>query len=362
MLLGTNGRALTKREFDSNIFRWIELTSGGLKSKKMLARHNLLFYEQKKQIFSESLERIYMDKYYNCEKYLDDIKKDCINLIKKINAIKLNPCERQKTAQTTSLFGIKSIYPHTFAETMDSEKEEIIKDVKSHFNIDLKREFFFVGNLTEEKKLGLMGSYSYEYKGSKREKEKNNLLTVFKYKVDQYGYILSFIEKIKTYFALPIVIQNVGDIQDENITIKLFIDKSVEVFRGSDYPEDEDIVFYLIMLNDDDNFIESIFKFKSDSKVKVENQNSNYNHIFNQGEIQISDFYNELDMYIAQPQYEEDNYNVIELEVPNIRSGESKFVNKLVLLHSLNENLEIKYTILSDKSDGSNEGVIRIIN
>ncbi|MBA9028373.1 hypothetical protein HNP81_003693 [Peribacillus huizhouensis] len=35
-------------------------------------------------------------------------------------------------------------------------------------------------------------------------------------------------------------------------------------------------------------------------------------------------------------------------------------MNKLVLLHSLNKELEIKYTIISVKSDGFKEGVLRI--
>ncbi|WP_257535856.1 hypothetical protein [Mesobacillus foraminis] len=362
MLLGTKGSSQTKHEFDSKIFQWLELTSGGLKSKKLLARHNLLFYEQEQKILSNSLDGIYMDKYYYYKKFMVNLKKECIDLIDKISNIKLNPVERQKPMQTSNLFGIKSIsdFFTTFAETKDSEKEEIINQVKSYFDIDLNGEYFFVGNLMEEKKLGVLGNYSYKYEGTETEKAKNELLNDFKYKLLQYEVILIFIEKIKKYFALPIVIQNVGDVQDENITIKLFIDKSIKVFRGDDYLKDDYLPIYLKMIDDEDNFIESIFKFKSDSKVKAGNSNSNFKHITNQGEIQINDFCNELDMYIAKPQYEDANYNVIELDVQNIRPSESKFVNKLVLLHSLNKDFEIKYKIISNKSNGSNEGILKI--
>lgn len=355
MLLGTKGSNQSKKDFDSKIFQWVELTSGGLKSQNQLARHKLLFYEQEQKIFSTSLDRVFIHKYYNFRKHMGDLEEECIGLINKISNIKLNPYERQQSEQQSNHLGINSISDlfTTFAETKDSDKEEIINQVKSYFNIDIDREFFFVGNLKEEKKFEVFGNYKYKFYGTETEKTKNELLNHFKYRLLQYEVILSFIEKMKMCFALPIVIQNVGDFQDENITIKLFIDKSVEVFRGADYPEDNYTPIYLSMVGDEDNFIESIFKFKTDSKVKSGNQKRDFNHITNQSEFDINNFYIALDMYIAKPQFEDTNCYVIELEVNNIRPSEIKFVSKLVLLHSLNKELEIKYTIISDKSDGS---------
>lgn len=364
MLLGTQGNSQTKQDFDSKIFQWLELTSGGLKSKKLIAGHKLLFYEQEQKVLSNSLDKIYLDKYYYFKKHMANLKKECINLIDKISSVKLNPVERQQLVKTSNPLGIKSVADlfNKFAETKDSEKKEIINQVKSYFDINLNSEFFFVGNLMEEKKLGVLGGYSYKYEGTEIEKAKNNLLNEFKYKLLRYEVLLNFIEKIKRYFALPIVIQNIGDIQDENITIKLFIDKSVRVFRGDEYLKDDYVPIYLNIIDDGDNFIESIFKFRSDNKVNVENSNGYFKHITNLGEIQINHFYEELDMYIAKLLYEDVNYNVIELEVQNIRPSESKFVNKLVLLHSPYKELEIKYKIISNKSDGSNEGVLRVIH
>lgn len=363
MLLGTKGTSQTKQEFDSKIFQWLELTSGGLKNKNLLARHNLLFYEQEQQRLSNSLDKIYMDKYYNLKKHIVNLKKECTVLINMICNIKLNPAERKQPEQPSNILGISIEDLLTpFAEINESRKKEIINQVKSYFDIDLNHEFFFVGNLRKEKRIGLPGN-SYNYKGTEIEKAKNDFLIDFKYKLLQYEMVLIFIEKIKEYFALPIVIQNVGNVQDENITIKLFIDKSVKVFCGDEYLNDDDIPIYLTMIDDEDNFIENIFKFKSDSKVEAGTSNINFNHLFrlNQRE-NIKQFYNELDMYIAKPQYEDSNYNVLELEVQNIRPGEIKFVNRLVVLNSLNEDFEIKYSIISNKSDGSNKGVLRITN
>lgn len=362
MLLGTKGSSQSKNDFDSRIFQWIELTSGGLKSKNELARHKLLFYEQEQKIFSTSLDMVFMDKYYNFKKLMRDLKEECIYLIDKISYIKINPYERQQSEQPSNHFGINSIQDifTTIAETKDSDKEEIINQVKSYFGIDIDHEFFFVGNLMEEKKLEMFGNYKYKYHGTEIEKAKNELLNDFKYRLLQYEIILSFIEKIKMCVTLPIVIENVGNVQDENITIKLFIDKSIKIFCGEDYPKDNYTPIYSNMISDEDNFIESIFKFNSDSKVKIGNPTRNFNYRNIQSEYSINNFYNELDMYIAKPQYEDDDYNVIELQVNNIRPSEIKFVNKLLLLHSFNKDLEIKYTVISNKSDGSNKGVLRI--
>ncbi|MBA9028370.1 hypothetical protein [Peribacillus huizhouensis] len=116
----------------------------------------------------------------------------------------------------------------------------------------------------EEKKLGVLGNYIYKYEGTETEKAKNEFINIFKYKLLQYEVTLIFIEKIKMCFVLSIVIQNVGDVQDKNI-----IDKSVRVFHGDDYLKDDYMPVYLDMIGDEYNFIESIFKFKSDSNVWI---------------------------------------------------------------------------------------------
>lgn len=363
MLLGTKESSQSKNDFDSKIFHWVDLTSGGLKSKYDLAKHKLMFYEQEKKILSTSLDCVFIDEYYNFKNYMGVLKKDCIDLINKIDNIRLDPYKKQQSKQPPNDFGIFSStdFFFTFEETKDSDKDEIINKVKLYFDTDINREFFFVGNLKKEKKLGVFGKYDYKYYGTKTEKEKNELLTDFKYRLLQYEMILMFIEKIKKCCTLPIVIKNVGNVQDENITIKLFIDKSVEIFCGDDYPNDDYTPIYSEIIDEEDNFIENIFNFNSDSIVKSENQKRNFNHfITDQSKSSIDKFYNELDMYIAKPQYEHENYNVIEFEVKGIRPSETIFLNKLVLLHSLNKDLEIKYTIISDKSDGSIEGVLKI--
>lgn len=173
--------------------------------------------------------------------------------------------------------------------------------------------------------------------------------------------LLIFIQKIKKYFVVPIVIQNVGEVQDENITIKLLIDKSIKVFCGDDYLSDKYLPVYMEMISYEDNFIESIFKFKSDRVVNTE-KTTNLNHVLtnNQRENNLNRFYNLLNMYIAKPQYDDSNHHVFELEIKNIRPNECKFTTKLILLDSSNNNIEIRYSIISNYSDGSNEGVLRI--
>lgn len=109
MLIATKENGQTKQEFDSKIFQWINLTSGGLKNKKLLAKHNLLFYDQEKKILSDTLSKIYMDEYYYFKKHVTKIKNQIIELIKKIDNIKLNSYERKHPDQTSNIFGINTV-------------------------------------------------------------------------------------------------------------------------------------------------------------------------------------------------------------------------------------------------------------
>jgi hypothetical protein len=60
---------------------------------------------------------------------------------------------------------------------------------------------------------------------------------------------------------------------------------------------------------------------------------------------------------MATNTYLDNDFYIIEFKInESLRPKELRFLNKVVLLHSLNSDLEIRYSILSDASDGSNKG------
>lgn len=182
-----------------------------------------------------------------------------------------------------------------------------------------------------------------------------------KYKLLVYETYLEFAENLNMCSLLPIVIKNVGEVFDKNITVRLFIDKeSVKIYQASDYPIDDYLKARLGMFFDEDNIISNIFKFTSDSNVLADRVNFN-SHIEWQKEIyDIEDFYKELKRYIAEIFYEDERHYIIEFDVKDIRANEIKFLDRIIILYPLEKDIELKYKIISDHSDGSNEGVLKI--
>lgn len=65
-------------------------------------------------------------------------------------------------------------------------------------------------------------------------------------------------------------------------------------------------------------------------------------------------------MYIAEISHEDGDYYIIEFELKEIRTSEIKFLDWLVLLYPVENDLELNYRIISDYSDGSNKGILKI--
>lgn len=392
MLLGTKGNSISKVDFDKKIFGWIDLTSGGmLKSVFQHAKHELVFYNQETNEYSSIMSECHITEYYNYKKYFQDYRNNCIKLIKAIDSIKLpthdivKPKEKENdtpiikdeiTPEPQSL--IRSDVPldspsfmleffSSYAEISDEKKEESIREIKELFDIDIEKEFFFVGNLKKEMSLGTIGNTtSYEYHGSGFEEQKHDMIMDLQSQIAVYKILIDFINNISMCCVLPIAIQNISENTDENITVKLFIDKSsVKLFQGDQYPKDGYVQYMAEPFCKDDGIISSIFEFKADSNIGVEPKNQKRYKTTNQnGTYQYAseDFYAELDKYVAQNTYDDKNSYIVELKLEKgLRPKELKFLNKVVILHSLKSNLEIKYKILSNNTDGSNEGILTVI-
>ncbi|EGD49593.1 hypothetical protein Cpap_4031 [Ruminiclostridium papyrosolvens DSM 2782] len=399
MLLGIEGDSISKVDFDKIIFDWIDLTSVGmLKSVFQHAKHELVFYNQETNKYSPTMSECYITEYYSYRKYLQDYTNSCIKLIMAIDSIKLpthdivKPKEKENNITTIideinpkpqSLIGsdiLKNLVPidsssfipnmleflSNYAEISDTKKEESIREIKELFDIDIEKEFFFVGNFKKEMNYGSYRNTSYKYSGSDIEEQKHNMIIDLQYKIAVYKIFVNFINNISMYCVLPIAIHNISENTDENITVKLFIDKSsVRLFQGEQYPNDDYSQYIAEPFCKDNGIISSIFGFKADSNIGVEPENQNRYVTINQNathEYTSEDFYAELDKYVAQNTYDDKDFYIVELKLEKgLRPKELKFLNKIVILHSLKSNLEIKYKILSNNTDGSNEGILTVI-
>ncbi|RJE47909.1 hypothetical protein A7K50_01310 [Dehalobacter sp. MCB1] len=395
MLLGTKGKNISKVDFDKRIFDWIDLTSGGmLKSVFQHAKLELVFYNQETNEYSPTMPECNITKYYSYKKYLQSCRDNCFNLIRDIDSIKLPTHDTEElkekeneiiaineiNPEPQSLISsgmLKNLVPHnstsfipnilelfsSYAEIPDTKKEDYIREIKELFDLEIEKEFFFVGNLKKEVNLGTFGNTSYKYHGSDVEKQKHDLIIDLQCEIAIYKILIDFINNIRMCCALPIAIHNISENPDKNITVKLFIDKSsVGLFQGNQYPTNDFIQYMAEPFCKENGIISSVFGFKADSNVSVEPKNQSWYKPKNHNgtyEYTSENFYTELDTYIAQNTYDDKDFYIIELKLENdLRPKELKFLNKIILIQSPKDNLEIKYKILSNNTDGSNEGVL----
>jgi hypothetical protein len=305
MLLGTKGKGISKEDFDKKIFKWLETTSGGtLKNSLQKANHKLIFYNQETGKCSDSMSESSIIDYYNYKQYLNTNVDACNNLIAEIDGIKLpshedkkveepgsketlpiNTDTNSKSLSTLNLkrinnsFNVNSIkinkcnleFFNQYAEISDTEKEKLIRDIKDLFNIDVEKEFFYVGNLKKEMKTGVFGGQSYEYNGNKTEEHKNDLINHLQSRIFLYKTITRFVNNISKCSVLPIAIHNTSNNSDQNITIKLYLNKSnTKLFQGCDYPKDDYVLSLPKLFCEEDGIIGNIFGLKPDCNISVE--------------------------------------------------------------------------------------------
>lgn len=390
MLLGTKGESESKDGFDSKIYNWIDFVSGNsLKSIARQAKHELSFYTQETGDFLSEIDECGITDYSACKEYIKLCESYCTDLINSINEVTLpsynkNDCKENfeismkdeiiddrpsGKGAISSFSNFKNpLFAADFfknqAEITDIKKDELIKDIKSLFNIEVNRQFFYVGNLEEKKNFQVIGQSSYEYIGNNIEKSKNKLINELQWRMVIVEFTKEFLATLNMCIVVPIVIQNKSDISDEKITVKLFIKKAdVKVFQGCNYPKNKFVELLSEPFCEENGILKNLFELKSDSNVGIEKEKKILNrlvNIFEQYKYTAEDFYREMDKYIATNTYEDSSYYILEFEISNLRPRESKWLNKLIFLHSPHTDIVINYEVLSENTDGNNKGILKL--
>lgn len=162
-------------------------------------------------------------------------------LIEKISAIKIIPSSEEFVfeADLTKDTEIKKSYTKQFQilmGTMPPKKVEINErqmDLLSVFceqyGITLDSDFYYLGNLQMEVKstvIRAFGNNNIEYFGTESEKEKYQFLIELFKKIREYNHAIEFFSNIDDMLCVSLMVENLGNTYDEDIDIKLFIEKN----------------------------------------------------------------------------------------------------------------------------------------
>ena len=130
------------------------------------------------------------------------------------------------TKQFDSFMGRK---PPEYKKVEISEEDKgLISDFCKKHDVKLEGDFYFLGNLQIEIKTALItafGSSSTSYLGSESERNKHELLENLLDKIKEYNHMINFLKSIDSIPYTSLLIENQGNTFDEDIDIKLFIEK-----------------------------------------------------------------------------------------------------------------------------------------
>ena len=123
---------------------------------------------------------------------------------------------------------------YTKVEVDEIQKQLIGSFCEKHM-IKVNKDFYFLGNLQKEIKkpmLAAFGGSTTTYHGSESEKEKNKLIEDLLRKLRKYNHVIEFFRSVDSMSCVSLQIENQGNTFDEDIDVKLFVEKGC--FADSD--------------------------------------------------------------------------------------------------------------------------------
>jgi len=118
-------------------------------------------------------------------------------------------------------------------------QEELVVLAKAHLNVSLTSEFFDVGNLM--KSPAILPYSQLEYQGTDEEKSKHELLLTFVNDLRELNGLLTVFKEIDSWYALPLVLRNIGSRYEEDIDVVLEFPSTVDLIEESHFsiPNDD---------------------------------------------------------------------------------------------------------------------------
>ena len=233
-------------------------------------------------------------------------------------------------------------------------------------DIEIGDMFFDLGNLRRKK--SMLPHRDYDYYGSMEEIEKYDKLTELSYLLTFYDLRQQYPNTFKDMLFIPIAIQNVSYISDNDIRIVAHI-YGAELVRADKRLIADEIGDLQGLLCENDqglSTIRDLFKLPEDGMIHreiVESSKKTLPYVprfdaFGQFvfEKDEEDYEQELDEYITFPSG--DNY--YEFEINQLRPNECKWLDTGILIKPIEQKVSLNYQIHSAHSTGTIRGSLTI--
>ena len=294
----------------------------------------------------------------------------CSQLIQEINLIRLDPPVNKEMTDSSetpkSPMGSLFASINTLGETIkdisvsESDKQIILDFIDKHHEIEISNDFFSLGNLKERKSnLAFYGGTTFI--GSDEEKRKYDKIIdlincIMKLELMDY-YSTTF----EQYYLFPLAIKNISSNTDEEIDVSIIVNGSEAINPSSKIISQESmgsegliyelgIVKRFLLMKEN-----STIKYASDISYSIEDNIKAVG--INGTHYDAEDYERELKKYIAVPKGE--NNNEYEFYIKSLRPKETCWIGPMIMLNKKPNDIIIRYTIKSNKSNGDLSGELR---
>ncbi len=366
--LSTNGELIEKSNYEDKILKWLVVSSNdGIRKNTQSSELDVFAYVN--GTLSKNFIAYNINMLPSYKKFNDKVISESEQLIKKISEIKLQPnikVQEDMKSETDIYEGMPNIFASYPAELNAKEKENCINKIKEYLDVNVEKDFFYLGNLERSTVIDPFGSY-YKCSGEEKEKEKNKLLNDLGHKLTIFETIKDFSEILKQVKVLPICIKNISEYTDNNITIT--IKSHTEDYEILDFDkycsgDDREMMDFYADLLIEEEILEEILKIQEDGTVVkedivVEPLDLSFIRPDPFGRRARHDF-GSLKILMTSYYAEESVKGFVRYEFKNLRPEEAKWLNPYLMILPKSNNFNLEYFVISDNLGKRLEGKIGV--
>jgi hypothetical protein len=373
----TNGADITKNEFEENILKWVQYNYSHY-FNNIKNSINLKFYLSTVQDCTDDLINSYtFPDIINFEQNQDKVNK-LKNLALEISSINLISSDLDEVIRGAQIF---KLIENTREELSSSnrvkeiiskdEMDFVISNSKKLLGLDIATDFFDFGNLRIPQVRIVSNSSDFidsNFFGSESEVSKRKSYQKFKDELYDYEDLHIFWKKIQSFRIIPIILQNNGNSNNEDIDINLHFPDSIKIV----YPDKFPIPKRLNTLNElttNNSILGFFFKHQKDSKVKEYYSQVIHKHyipdfgfiLSKEEKIKKEEekFYDMIkEIFDYEVFYDIPNKTILNCNINDIKPNDLKALPAYILINTF-EEFEIQYDI---NSKDLNERIVGKLN
>lgn len=319
------------------------------------------------------------------EKIIEEQKANVETLIKRINEIKIIIPKQDEVivdnTPTNTLLSALIQVPDMFKGkaiekvTISTEIKNIITSFCEYEKYEINNDFFDIGNLELYEKMDFSGGmpYAKKYvKGTDEEELKYELINKLHKGIKKYVNIRNYINKVKDYSYLKLVLSNIGNMLDEDIIVTLYIPKGCLCSKTTFNFKDE---FSASLFNE---IYEKILTMKATPEIKIYEKSVlngvaptiptprlpnlspfgySYGGLSDKDEI-IIDAEDNVEEIFCYEELSNADYDVLRFETNKLIHNTKMFFPEVIIFKTIPN--EIKYEIKSKQMKGIKTGVITL--